>query len=273
MKKKLLCCALMAGIGLAQSASAQSYDDRWYFGAGSGVSFFDRDRRAHDEIYGLIAVGKRFNEHWALDAELYHTNPDLQKVEGILLDEPFPSTGAHSVTRDWELMSLSLTGRYYFMPDKSFDPYALIGIGAQEHHDGTVVYQTFPEPGFNPSRTGTDVVVTAGLGAQWDLGYPYLRAEAGVRVDTDDESFYQDDNFVDYYMGFEFIFPIGPEAAPAAPPPPPPPAKTCAELDDDGDGVNNCDDKCYSEAGSAVGPDGCPVPPPEPVMEPKPFRG
>jgi OOP family OmpA-OmpF porin len=122
------------------------------------------------------------------------------------------------------------------------------------------VYQTFPEPGFNPSRTGTDVVVTAGLGAQWDLGYPYLRAEAGVRVDTDDESFYQDDNFVDYYMGFEFIFPIGPEAAPAAPPPPPP-QKTCADLDDDGDGVNNCDDKCPgSQAGQAIGPDGCPVP-------------
>jgi hypothetical protein len=55
-----------------------------------------------------------------------------------------------------------------------------------------------------------------------------------------------------------------------------PVAKTCAELDDDGDGVNNCDDKCYgSPAGQAVGPDGCPVPvaEPEPVMEPKPYRG
>ena len=54
------------------------------------------------------------------------------------------------------------------------------------------------------------------------------------------------------------------------------PVKTCADLDDDGDGVNNCDDKCVgSTAGQAVGPDGCPVPQPEPepVMEPKPFRG
>jgi outer membrane autotransporter protein len=59
-------------------------------------------------------------------------------------------------------------------------------------------------------------------------------------------------------------------AAPAAP------AKTCADLDDDGDGVNNCMDKCpTSTAGQAVGPDGCPVPAPEPepVPEPKPFRG
>ena len=65
----------------------------------------------------------------------------------------------------------------------------------------------------------------------------------------------------------------------SAPPPAPvvvAPAKTCADLDDDGDGVNNCDDKCLgSTAGQAVGPDGCPVPAPEPepVMEPKPFRG
>jgi outer membrane autotransporter protein len=67
-------------------------------------------------------------------------------------------------------------------------------------------------------------------------------------------------------------------AAPAPVVVAPPPAKTCAELDDDGDGVNNCDDRCPgSPAGSAVGADGCPVPAPtpepEPVMEPKPYRG
>ena len=52
------------------------------------------------------------------------------------------------------------------------------------------------------------------------------------------------------------------------------PVQTCADLDDDGDGINNCDDKCPGTAsGEAVGPDGCAVPAPEPEMEPKPFRG
>jgi outer membrane autotransporter protein len=61
--------------------------------------------------------------------------------------------------------------------------------------------------------------------------------------------------------------------APAPAPVAAPPARTCAELDGDGDGINNCDDKCPgSTAGQAVGPDGCPLPPPEPVMEPKPYR-
>ena len=52
---------------------------------------------------------------------------------------------------------------------------------------------------------------------------------------------------------------LGPE--PAAPVAPAPAAPTCADVDDDGDGVNNCDDKCPgSQAGQTIGPDGCPVP-------------
>jgi hypothetical protein len=82
------------------------------------------------------------------------------------------------------------------------------------------------------------------------------------------------DSFVGGQLGVRYNFG---GAAPAPAPVVAPPAKTCAELDDDGDGINNCDDKCYgSPAGQAVGTDGCPVPPapePEPVMEPKPFRG
>jgi len=76
-------------------------------------------------------------------------------------------------------------------------------------------------------------------------------------------------------LGASYKFGSGHEAVPVAEPMPAP-QKTCADLDDDGDGVNNCDDKCPgSAAGMAVGADGCPVPAaePEPVPEPKPFRG
>ena len=77
-------------------------------------------------------------------------------------------------------------------------------------------------------------------------------------------------NFFGGQLGVRYTF--GSAPPPPAPPPPAPPAKTCADLDDDGDGINNCDDKCLgSTAGQAVGPDGCPVP--EPAPEPKPFRG
>jgi outer membrane autotransporter protein len=59
-------------------------------------------------------------------------------------------------------------------------------------------------------------------------------------------------------LGVRYTFGHAPAPVVAAPPPP---AKTCADMDDDGDGVNNCLDKCPgSPAGQAVGPDGCPVP-------------
>jgi len=85
---------------------------------------------------------------------------------------------------------------------------------------------------------------------------------------------FNDDNhdFDALALDFQMFFP---KAVPAPEPVAEPVVeKTCADLDDDGDGVTNCDDKCpTSEAGSTVGPDGCPVPVEEPAPEPKPFRG
>ena len=268
MKKKLLCCALLAGMSMAQSVMAQDYDDRFYITAGAGVGFFDNDRGVSDDVYGTLGFGKFISPNISLDAELWHSNPDLNKtgVAGI---------GLSTVTseRNWELMSLSLVGRYHFIEaGRSWNPYIALGIGAQEHHDGTQVQPLIL--GFNKSRVGTNLTTQFGVGIQKDLGYASLRGELGVKVDMDDESCCNgNSNYVDGYAGFSFLFPIGPEAAPA-PEPVVVVQKTCADLDDDGDGVNNCDDKCPgSVAGQAIGPDGCPVPEPEPVPEPKPFRG
>jgi outer membrane lipase/esterase len=73
-------------------------------------------------------------------------------------------------------------------------------------------------------------------------------------------------------LALDFSWEFGAAAAPA-PEPVPVPEQTCADLDDDGDGINNCDDKCPDSAsGGTVGADGCPVPEPEPEMAPKPFR-
>jgi len=259
MKKKLLCCALLAGMSMAQSVMAQDYDDRFYVTAGAGVNFYDRDRDVSDDVYGVIGFGKFISPNVSIDAELWHSDPDLSNS---------------AVSRNWELMNLSVVGRYHFITEgRSWNPYIAAGIGAQEHHDGT---QTQPIAlGFNKSRVGTNLGVHAGVGVQKDLGYASIRGEIGVRFDMDDEGVTGDDGYMDGYAGFSFLFPIGAEAAPA-PEPVVVPQKTCADLDDDGDGVNNCNDKCPgSAAGEAIGADGCPVPAPEPepVPEPKPFRG
>ena len=256
MKKKLLSCALLAGLSMAQSAMAQSYDDRFYVTAGVGVQFADTDRKTSDDVYGMVGFGKFITPNISVDAELWHSDASLDADSN----------------RNWELLNLSLVGRYHFIREgRSWNPYIAAGIGAQEHHDGT---QTQPLVlGFNKSRTGTNFALNLGVGIQKDLGYASMRAEAGVRYDADDKGIDRN-SYVDGYLGVSFLFPIGPEEAPVAEPVPVVVQKTCADLDDDGDGVNNCDDKCPgSPAGEAVGADGCPVPAPEPVMEPKPFKG
>ena len=49
------------------------------------------------------------------------------------------------------------------------------------------------------------------------------------------------------------------------------PAQVCGgDIDSDGDGVNECNDRCPGTLrGEAVGPDGCPLP----ILEAKPYRG
>jgi outer membrane autotransporter protein len=117
----------------------------------------------------------------------------------------------------------------------------------------------------------TDVEGTSAL---LELGFNARSGNVAVYGGLDFQDGGAIDSFFGGHLGIRYTF-GGPAPAPA--PVVAPPAKTCADLDDDGDGVNNCDDKCPgSTAGTAVGADGCPVPPapePEPVMEPKPYRG
>jgi len=275
MKRNLIACALVAGLAMANSAMAQDYDDRWYLTLGGGYGFFDGDRNVDNELYGTLGIGKFMSPNWSLDLELSHTNPEL--------DYDF------SDERNWELMSLALVGRYHFGEADSWRPYLAMGLGVQEHHDGT---QRQPWAlGFSESRTGSNLLGILGVGMQGGLGRGSLRAEIGARFDADDgqnddfdddlDDIFDEDNddtdsFMDAYVGLSFVLPLGSRAEPVAVVAAPP-AKTCADLDDDSDGINNCDDKCPgSTAGQAVGADGCPLPPapePEPVMEPKPFRG
>jgi OmpA-OmpF porin, OOP family len=263
MKKNLLGLALVAGMAMANSAMAQDYDDRWYVTAGAGYGVFDGDRNVDNEFYGTLGFGKFISPNFSLDLEAWHSNPQL--------DYDFDEE------RNWELMSLSLVGRYHFGEADSWRPYLALGIGMQEHHDGT---QTQPLAlGFNQSRTGNNMLGIAGVGVQGGLWNGSLRAEIGARYDMDDEGLDGGD-YVDGYAGLSFVLPFGSRAERVAEPVAvvAAPQRTCADMDDDADGVNNCNDTCAGTmSGQGVGADGCPVaapqPQPEPQPEPKPFRG
>jgi OOP family OmpA-OmpF porin len=98
-----------------------------------------------------------------------------------------------------------------------------------------------------------------------DFGRTTWRTELSTRHDFDDQSVAGQSNFGDLIFSVGMNIKLGaapqPPVQPEPPAPPPPPPVSCEDLDDDGDGVNNCIDKCPdSQAGQVVGPDGCPVP-------------
>lgn len=249
MKKKLLCCALFGAMSMAQSVMAQDYDDRWYLAEGGGIAFADKDRAVADDVYGAIGFGKFVTPRLSIDAEFMQSNADLTA----------------NPERNWELLSLALVGRYHFTQDgRSWNPYVAFGLGMQRHNDGTQTQD--PALGFNPSRNGNNMLAVLGVGVQKDLSRVSLRGEIGMRMDMDDQNNNNtgENSFTDGYAGISFVIPFGAKTTSAAAPKTDAPMaaqKGCETMDDDGDGVNNCNDKCpASEAGQAIGPDGCPVP-------------
>ena len=244
MNKKLLCAALLGGLGLAQAASAQEFDDRWYVSGSTGVNFQDKDRGTEDAAFGTIGFGKFLTPRFSLETELNYQNP-YKKINPNLL---------------WSQYGVSLDARYHFRnADSKWWPYLRGGLGWQRHEEEYVI----PSPASPADHKDSNLAVNLGAGLQFDFGRADIRTEIGTRVDFDDQQARignQEDQFMDVLASIGMTVALGPEpVAPVAPAPAP--VQTCADMDDDGDGVNNCDDKCPgSQAGQTIGPDGCPVP-------------
>ncbi len=246
MNKKILCGALLGALGLAQNAVAQDdFDDRWYVTGSLSFIDFQSERGIDNDILLGIGIGRFFDPRWSWDLQIDHTNP---QKDGTQLN--------------WSMYSASLVTRYHFRDSgDTWWPYLSFGAGAQRHEDEFSSLSGQPPI----DRRGNDLLLQAGVGLQADYGRAALRAELNTRFDMDDRSASGESYFRDTVAGLTLVVKLGdPPAAPAPaaePVVPPAPVKTCADLDDDGDGVNNCDDKCpNSQSGQTVGPDGCPVP-------------
>ena len=259
MKKKLLCCALLGATAMmAQSAVAQDFDDRWYVSGGLGYNFQDSERETEDAPFATLGFGKMISPNWSLDFEVNYQNPKFDFNDDLW----FSQYGA------------SVDARYHFFQDgRKWWPYIRMGLGVQRVEEE---YDNFPNPDSPGQREDTVLAANLGVGLQADYDRFAVRGELGTRIAFDDNSVVSpdSDSFSDLLASITFLVKLGDLVAPVEPAPPAP-VVTCADLDDDGDGVNNCDDRCpATTAGEAVGADGCPLPPPvEPAPEPIPYRG
>lgn len=247
MKKNLLCCALLGALGLASTAMAQDYDDRWYISGAVGFNWQDNDRLTNDTPFGEIGFGRFLSPNWSLDFNINYQNPEFDDNQDLR----------------WSQYGASIDARYHFIQaGRNWWPYIRMGLGLQR---GEEEFETFPDPNSPGERGDNALAANLGVGLQADYGRVDLRTEIGTRITLDDQSVSapDEDYFTDLLASVGITVALGPE--PSAPivvaPEPAASEQTCADLDDDGDGVNNCDDKCPgSQAGQTVGPDGCPVP-------------
>ena len=249
MNKKLLCAALMGGLSLAQAANAQVADDRWYLTGTAGMNIQDNDRGTRNAPFGALGVGKFLNDNWSLDGEVNYQNPNFDDNQDL----------------NWSQYGISFDARRFFNAEgRNWSPYILMGLGYQQSEEE---FDRFPDPNSPGQRDEGNIAAKVGVGIQSALAgkRAAIRTELAYRADFDDSTpdagahVDRDESwFGDILASVGVVIPLG---APAVPPPPAPAAPSCADLDDDGDGVNNCDDKCPdSQAGQTIGPDGCPVP-------------
>ncbi|MBS0228792.1 MAG: OmpA family protein [Proteobacteria bacterium] len=245
MNKKLLCAALLVGLSaVAQAASAQEFDDRWYVTGSTGVNLQDHARGTDSTVFGTIGFGKFINPNVSLDMEMNYQNPHQSANRNLW----------------WSQYGVSLDARYHFRHEGSnFWPYLRGGIGWQRHEQE---YLLPPVSGVLLRRRDSNAAVNIAVGMQLDKGRLNVRTEVGTRIDFDSNqiSSHPQSSFIDVLASVGVTYALGPDPAPPVVQAPPP-EKTCADLDGDGDGVNDCNDKCPdSQAGQTIGPDGCPVP-------------
>jgi len=238
----------LAGIGAAQ---AQDYSN-WYIAPRIGAVIPDGDRETDTSLFTGIGIGYWSTPNFAVDFELTHNNADFEN-------------NSFRDGHEFENVGVGFAGRYFFGDaGSSWRPYVMGGLGFLRHA-ATSGYLLRPT-----KVNGWDPMVTVGGGIQHGFSDRLaFRAELAARYDRDNNSrqFYTSDTstgFVDAIASVGLLINFGGEAAaPAAEgrsdPPPAKPETSCRDLDDDNDGVNNCDDRCAATpAGTNVGPDGCP---------------
>ncbi len=288
MHKKLLCAALLSGLGVAQVAFAQdstttttttttdapaapamdtmatdttttgTFDDRWYVTGSAGYNWQDSKRATKDIPFVTLGFGRLLSRNWSLDGELnYQIHPTFRGRANISPSNPDLTLSGQDLNFDQYGVSLDLR-RHFIAEGRNWNPYLLMGLGYQRSEEE---YDNYPIPD-SPQRLKTgNVAAKVGLGIQGDLGRVGIRAELAERFDMNGRSHIapNESYFRDLLASVGVVIPLGPE--PMAAVAPAPVAPNCADMDDDGDGVNNCNDKCPgSQAGQTIGPDGCPVP-------------
>lgn len=241
LKKSWLTIATLTSIGFLPLANAtdQPLDDRWYISPFGTFIKTDSDRRADDGWGAGMGIGKMINKHLNLEVRGFYNELD--------------GDGIGNARKYWELAGGTVDLQYYFSRQK-LAPYAVVALGGMN----TQIQ----------SRNTAGFIAEAGLGLTYEVSDNFLiRSDARYRY-NDNQGHIQPGttDFHDMTINVGFVIPFGAKpthVAQAALPiavAPVAAAPDCSTLDDDGDGVNNCVDRCLgTPENSTVDNAGCPI--------------
>ena len=213
MNKKLLCAALLAGLGVAQAASAQEFDDRWYLTGSAGFNLQDSARTTNDAPALGLGLGKFISPNWSVDGELNYQLPNFNANQD----------------QNWSQYGISLDLRRHFLSEgRGWNPYILAGLGYQRSEEE---FDAFPSPNSPGRREDGNFAAKVGVGLQTTFEKRVgVRAELAYRADFDDTSVAAPNEswFGDVLASVGVVIPLGPAPVAAVAPPPPAPAPTPA---------------------------------------------
>ena len=213
MNKKLLCAALLAGLGVAHAASAQEFDDRWYMTGSAGFNLQDSARTTNDAPALGLGLGKFISPNWSVDGELNYQLPNFNANQD----------------QNWSQYGISLDLRRHFLSEgRGWNPYVLAGLGYQRSEEE---FDAFPSPNSPGRREDGNFAAKVGVGLQTTLEKRVgVRAELAYRADFDDTSVAAPNEswFGDVLASVGVVIPLGPAPVAAVAPPPPAPAPTPA---------------------------------------------
>ena len=244
LRKKIAGIALVTAMIASTPTVAQ--EDK-YIDIMPFLTRVDEERNTERQAAGLrAAFGWQTQDNWFTEVHLFGTQLDEDEYK-FPVPQPINTDGLYP-SGDNDLAGLGMDAVYHFNGRSGYSPFILGGVGVS--HNNTK---------FDYGHQETNAFVNLGVGiTSGAFSRNGLKIRAEVRYMRD--FFASDMN--DWQFGFGLSIPLScpPVATPVAAPPPPEPKPEIVNIDSDGDGVLDKNDRCPNTlAGAEVDQYGCVV--------------
>ena len=152
----------------------------WYVSPMLSYIKSDSDRNADNDLGLMLGLGKKLNQQWNIEVSAAIDSLDFESVSG-----------------EYKQRGLMVDGLYFFERDTRMQTYAIVGAGIMKTDTGT--------------NESSNPMLNVGVGMMQELSDNgmKLRADIRYRLDMDDESLANEDEFGDLMLNVGLKIPFG----------------------------------------------------------------